>query len=206
MKIAVIGAGNVGKALGFGWANKGHQINFGVRESDNKKFHELIRSNVSVTSVENAVAFAEVIVFTTPYAAVSTIAKEIGTFGEKILIDATNPINADFSGLLPLKTSASEELAEISGSKFVVKCFNTVGFNIMENPAFGDSAATMLYCGDDTEAKNKVHQLASDIGFSPIDAGPLLQSRWLEAFAWLWISMAMKFRQGREIAFILNKR
>jgi predicted dinucleotide-binding enzyme len=87
-----------------------------------------------------------------------------------------------------------------------VKCFNTVGFNIMENPDLAGRKASMLYCGDDPEAKDTAKQLASDIGFDPVDAGPLNQASLLEHMSWLWVTMAMKYGHGREMAFILAKR
>jgi predicted dinucleotide-binding enzyme len=59
----------------------------------------------------------------------------------------------------------------------------------------------MFYCGDDTVAKNTVKPLAEILGFDPVDAGPLSQSRVLEPFALLWISLAVLHGQGREIAF-----
>ena len=55
----------------------------------------------------------------------------------------------------------------------MVKILNTVGFNIMNNPQFGRDQALMFYCGDDAEAKRIAFQLATELGFDPIDAGPL---------------------------------
>jgi predicted dinucleotide-binding enzyme len=103
-------------------------------------------------------------------------------------------------------SSVSEEIAHLTGSKKVVKCFNTVGFNVMANPNFNGQKASMLYCGDDEVAKDIVDKLAADIGFGPVDAGPLIQAKELENLAWLWISMAIKYGHGRNMAFILNKR
>ena len=76
----------------------------------------------------------------------------------------------------------------------------------MADPSFPDGPASMLIAGNDAEAKAVVETMARDIGFDPVDAGPLDQSRLLEAMAWLWITMAMKYGQGREIAFRLMHR
>lgn len=195
MRIAVIGKGNVGGTLGKRWLQAGHQVVFGSRSP--KESDELL--------VADAVATAEVVVLAVPYSGLVETARSLD-LGDKVLIDCTNPITPDFSGVSAAGGSAAEELAKQTGSNRVVKCFNTVGFNIMAKPDFGGRGATMLYCGDDPEAKDTAAQLATDIGFSPIDAGPLLQARWLESLAWLWISMALKFGHGTETAFFYEKR
>ncbi|MBS1716857.1 MAG: NADPH-dependent F420 reductase [Armatimonadetes bacterium] len=198
-KIAIIGNGNVGGTLGKRWTEAGHEVVFGVRDPGQST------GSVNIASVEEAVAGSEIVVFATPYSALAPLAASLEV-GARTLIDCTNPINADFSGLLPIATSAAEELAAATGSKKVVKAFNTIGFNIMENPNFNGHPATLLICGDDQEAKKTVRQLAEDIGFAAEDAGPLLQAKWLESLAWLWISMAAKFGYGRDIVFNLAKR
>jgi predicted dinucleotide-binding enzyme len=101
-------------------------------------------------------------------------------------------------------TSGAEQVASWAPGAHVVKAFNTVGFNIMENPNFGNARPVLFYCGDHADAKQTVHQLIADLGFDAQDAGPLKQARLLEPFAMLWISLAMK--GGREIAFQLLKR
>jgi predicted dinucleotide-binding enzyme len=88
----------------------------------------------------------------------------------------------------------------------VVKAFNTVGSNIMENSAFGADKPVLFFCGDDAGAKGRVKQLADELGFEGVDAGPLTQARLLEPFALLWISLALKQGLGREIAFKLLRR
>jgi predicted dinucleotide-binding enzyme len=93
----------------------------------------------------------------------------------------------------------------LGGAK-VVKAFNTVGFNIMANPAFGADRPVMFYCGDDAAAKQTVRPLVEQLGFEAVDAGPLSQARVLEPFALLWISLAYAQGQGRDIAFKLLRR
>ena len=88
----------------------------------------------------------------------------------------------------------------------VVKAFNTVGANIMANPSFGADRPALFYCGDDATAKQTTKQLAEAIGFEALDAGPLTQARLLEPFALLWISLALKYGYGRDIAFKLLLR
>jgi hypothetical protein len=76
----------------------------------------------------------------------------------------------------------------------------------MADPVFPGGPATLLVAGDDAQAKNLVLSLGGQIGLEPMDAGPLTQARWLESLAWLWISMAVKFGAGRNIAFRVLRR
>jgi predicted dinucleotide-binding enzyme len=93
----------------------------------------------------------------------------------------------------------------VRGAK-VVKAFKTVGSNIMENPAFGNERPVLFFCGDDAGAMGKVKQLAGELGFEAVDAGPLTQARVLEPFALLWISLAFNGGLGHEFAFKLLRR
>ena len=123
------------------------------------------------------------------------------------MIDATNPVLADLSGLtLGTTVSAGEQVQQWASGAKVVKAFNTIGSNILADARFGSERALLAYCGDDAEAKHIVRQLAEELGFDPLDAGPLTQTRLLEPFALLWISLAYKAGQGRDIAFKFLRR
>jgi len=123
------------------------------------------------------------------------------------LIDATNPILPRLAGLeFANTTSGAEQVAGWATGARVVKAFNTVGFNVMEEPDFGGKAATLFYCGDDAEAKQVAKQLARELGFSAEDRGPLTRARVLKPFAMLWITLAMVQGYGREIGFSLLRR
>lgn len=198
MKLAILGAGNVGSTLGQAWSKVGHKVFYGVKNP---------KTGTAEMQVENAVSNAEIVVLSVPWHAVPTVLEKKELFREKIVIDCTNPINADFSGLtLGHNDSGGETVSRLVPQAKVVKAFNTCGFNVMANPLFGNIPAAMFVASDDTKAKEIVLKLAKEIGFDPVDAGPILQSRYLEATAWLWISMALKYGQGREIAFSLLHR
>jgi 8-hydroxy-5-deazaflavin:NADPH oxidoreductase len=87
-----------------------------------------------------------------------------------------------------------------------VKIFNSTGAGNMADPHYGGDRATMLYCGDDAEAKKVAAQLAADLGFEPVDAGALSAAYLLEHAAMLWIHLAYGAGLGRNIAFKLMKR
>ena len=208
MRIGVIGAGSVGGTLGRGWARTGHEVTFGVRNVADPKTAELLKDTTAkAASVAEAAAFGEVVVFATPWEATQEAVKSAGDLGGKIVFDCTNPLAPQLSGLTHgFETSAGEMVASWASGAKVVKIFNTTGANNMAKPDFNGVAATMFYCGDAADAKGVAAQLASDLGFDPVDAGNLEQARLLEPLALLWIRLAYVQKQGRDIAFKLMKR
>jgi predicted dinucleotide-binding enzyme len=197
MNISIIGKGNVGGALGSGWERAGHTVLYGVRSPSSSNERE----------IEQAVEESNTIVLAVPWSVVPSLLANPTAFKGKLVIDCTNPIAKDFSGLSIGHTdSGGETVARLLPEATVVKAFNTCGFNIMENPHFGSATASLFIAGDDGRSKEIVSQLATDLGFIPVDAGPLAQARYTEALAWLWISMALKYGFGREIAFGILRR
>lgn len=210
MHIGIIGSGNVGGALGTRWAQAGHQVVFGSRNPGSDEMRRLVAgagASARAASSQEAVAAAEVVLLSTPWPATQAVVQGLGDLSGKILIDATNPLKPDLSGLvIGAATSAGEQVAGWARGAKVVKAFNTVGYNIMANSAFGADRPVMFYCGDDAAAKQTVKPLVEQLGFEAVDAGPLRQARLLEPFALLWISLAYMAGQGREIAFKLLRR
>lgn len=207
MKIGIIGAGNVGGALGRGWVRAGHAVTFGVRDAADPKVAKLREAGARAASVAEAAKGAEVVVLATPWEATEDAMREAGDLAGKIVFDCTNPLLPQLAGLAHGDdTSGAEMVAGWATGARVVKVFNTTGANNMANPDFHGMAATMFYCGDDGEAKAAAHRLAADLGFDPVDAGALDQARLLEPLALLWIRLAYVQKQGRDIAFKLMKR
>jgi 8-hydroxy-5-deazaflavin:NADPH oxidoreductase len=210
MKIGIIGIGNVGAALGKGWAKKGHQVVFGVRNASDPKVAAAVKevgNNARAASVPEVAGFGEVVVLATPWPAAQDAIRSAGNLSGKILFDCTNPLKADLSGLdVGFTTSAAEQVQSWAQGARVVKIFNTTGSNNMENPRYPEAPATMFYCGDDPQAKSAAKTLAIDLGFDPVDAGPLRIARLLEPLAMLWIHLAFAQNLGREFAFRLMRR
>ncbi len=209
MKIAIIGAGNVGGALGRSWAKAGHTIIFGVRNPAGGKTKPPIAEIGSAATsvvVPDAVRSAEVIVLATPWEAVPDVINAMGDVRGKIIIDCTNPLFLNSEGSLSLSlgssTSGAEEIARLATGARVAKAFNTYGFeNFADSsyPGYGELKPVMFYCSDDDEAKEIVEKLAKDLGFEPVETGGLGMARSLEPLALLWIRLAM--RRGRNPNF-----
>ncbi len=205
MRIGIIGSGQVGGTLGKRWAKGGHTVAFSSRNPASDEMKKLVAeagSTASAGSVDDIAANSEVLLLATPWKAAREAIKAAGDLTGKILIDATNPLLPDLSGLeVGCATSGGELVAEWASGARVVKAFNSVGCNVMANPKLGGQRALLFYCGDDGEAKSIVGGLATELGFDARDAGPIQQARLLEPFGLLWISLALSQGYGREFAF-----
>jgi predicted dinucleotide-binding enzyme len=211
MRIAIIGTGNVGGALGRTWADHGHEIVFGVR--DPKHPQPLVDeiAGARAVSVADAATSAETVVLALPWEATKDAISSAGNLAGKTVIDCTNPIKLGMDGLrgglvLGLTTSAAESVAQWAAGARVVKAFNTIGAGNFATPQFGSQAATMFICGDDADAKQRVAQLATEMGFDVVDAGNLAIARLLEPLGMFWIHLALLRGLGTDIAFKLLRR
>ncbi len=210
MRIAVIGAGNVGTTLGSGWAVAGHQVAYGVRDTSRAAPH----AGATMRSVADAVRESDVVVLATSWAAVPAALEAAGDFGGKPLLDVTNPIDTAARGAIGSgftlthghDGSGAEVVASLAKNARVVKAFNCTGLENMQNPRYGENRAVMPVAGDDAGARDLAVKLAADLGFDPVALDSLRHARELEPLAMLWISLAMPWGHGRDIAFGLAKR
>ena len=207
MKIGIVGSGNVGATLGRRFAQLGHSVAFGTRRPESAEMAELARLPHSrVVSQAEAAQASEIIVLATPWPATREAVQGLGNLAGKILLDCTNPLRPSLDGLeVGNNSSGGEMVAQWAAGARVVKIFNSIGSNVMQNPDFNGQPATLFYCGDDAAAKDTARNLAAALGFDPVDAGPLRQARVLEALALLWVSLAYS-GLGRDIAFRLVRR
>ncbi len=212
MRIAIIGAGNVGGTLGARWAQKGHQIVFGVKNPDDERTRALVAKvpGTRAALVADAAAGSEVVVLAVPWEAAHEAVRAAGPVTGKIVVDATNPValGAGISRGLQIghTTSGAEEVARWATGARVVKAFNTTGWPNMADPSYGGQKAAMFICGDDEAAKKAVAGLAADLGFEVVDAGVLTIARLLEPVAMLWIHLAFARGWGTNFAYGILRR
>jgi NADPH-dependent F420 reductase len=208
MKIAILGSGNVGAVLGRRWHEAGHEVTFGSRDPQSPRTRATVApAGGRATGVAAAAVAAEVAVLAVPWAAVRQTLAAAGPLEGKVLLDCTNPLGPGLEGLeVGPATSGGEEVARLAPAARVVKIFNTTGAGNMADPRYGGQAVSMLHAGDDEAAKRTAARLARDLGFEPIDAGPLRAARLLESLALLWITLAYRRGLGADFALQVLRR
>jgi predicted dinucleotide-binding enzyme len=131
----------------------------------------------------------DIVILAVPNASAVPVVAQYGkALAGKVIIDITNPVNADATGLVtPDGTSAAQEIAQAApASAHVVKAFNTVFGHVL---APGRSL-DVFFAGDDARAKASVSAFIESLGLRPLDAGGLEMARWLEGAGLLMISLA----------------
>lgn len=202
--IAVIGTGNVGNALGSSAVKGGYEVVFASTHPEQAAEVAAAAGATSAATPREAAAQADIVVLAVPYAALPAVAAEIAPVVDgKIIIDPSNPLKPDYSGLALSDSSGAEELARLLPSSRVVKAFNTVFAGNTAHPDALGYQLDSLFATDDEAAKDAVCGLSSSIGFRPIHVGPLAASRELEAMAWLNIRLQMISNGNWNTAFAL---
>jgi NADPH-dependent F420 reductase len=186
MKIGIIGAGNVGRALATASVRAGHTVTITSAEPGEA---EGVASDVRATAVRSnreAAAAADVIILAVPFSAVESIVSEAGShFDGKALIDVTNRFTAE-----DLRSPSNAELIQqMAPNAGVVKAFNTIFASHQADPVVDGIQLDGFVAGDATGAKQKVLDLVKSLGFRPVDCGPLAMARALEGMGTLNISL-----------------
>lgn len=204
MRIAIVGTGHIGGRLADLLLSGPHEIVLGVR--DQAAIEECKRRHPGATVQVAAAAMdgSDAIVLAVPWPAVEEVLKHVRSLAGKVLIETTNPLLPDLSGLVDTGgVSVAETIQQWKPEARVVKAFNTLGAEYLGNGQVGGSVADGFYCGDDTEAKAIAAELIAQAGLQPQDVGPLRNARYLEAIAMLWIDMAVNQRRAGRFAFRL---
>jgi predicted dinucleotide-binding enzyme len=192
LKIAIIGKGNVGTALAKGLGKAGYEIKFGHRDPKEP--------------VSEAAKWGEVLILAVPYENADDATEEIKPYSDgKTVIDVMNAVSDDIGLGISCTTSTAEETQKKLPKAHVVKALNTVFATNQSTGKADGEQLTAFYAGDDAGAKETVAQLTRDIGFDPVDCGPLKSARYLEAMGVLIINLAFKYHLGNKMGFKLVK-
>jgi predicted dinucleotide-binding enzyme len=187
MKIAVLGAGNIGGSLARHWGKAGHQIALGVRDTSKPEVQGLISeigNNARATSIADAVADADAVLFAVPGAAVAETAAPIGkALSGKIVIDATN--NRGGSGF-----NNVDKITAAAPDAIVYRAFNTYGFENLHEPGYHGEKADIFYAGPDGQPQATIDQLVTDAGHRPIRLGGIDQVGVVDSIVLLWFGLA----------------
>ena len=209
-KIGILGTGNVGAAIGKRLLHAGYSVVFGSRKEPSESVKTLVSiysDCCATTTIAAAAGNATLIILAAPWNAVRQVIDAAGSLKGKTLVDCTNPLTERFDGLtLGFDTSAAEQIATWAEGAHVVKAFNTVSVATMENPDYDGQKATLFYCGDDPAAMKDVERLIHAVGLEPIAAGPLINARYLEPLAMLYIYLAVHQRMGGNTALKMMSR
>jgi len=183
MKIAVIGAGNIGRTLGGKWVTAGHEVVYGVRSP----------SAPGTAAIADAVAGAGVVLLAIPGAAAKDVLASLGAaLAGKVVIDATNDIQG--AG----KLHALDELAD---GAHPVRAFNTLGWENYAEPVFDSVKADLFYAAEEGHAKDVADRLISDIGLEPVWLGGVDAFDVVDSLTRLWFQLAFQRKLGRRLAF-----
>jgi len=188
MKVAIIGAGNVGRALASSISRAGHEVTITARHPQHAQQVADQIGGRAAPSPADAVGQADVVVLAVPFVgAAADVAGQIkDRVAGKTIIDVTNPLKPDYSGLATETRSAAEEIQDKLPEARVVKAFNTIFAANQANPTPDVDA---FVAADDAEAKSQVIDLARSVGFTPLDVGPLASARYLEGMAYINIGL-----------------
>jgi predicted dinucleotide-binding enzyme len=203
MNILLLGAGNMGSALAQQFSRAGHQVQVAATSFDKAAAVAARIPGTTAVAAAGSAAANDVIVVATPFEQAVSALQAAGPVDGKVVIDITNPLTADYSGLsIGHDTSAAEEIAKALPKAEVVKAFNTLFAQVIAGGASFDKGqtATAYVASDSERAKATATALIESIGFQPVDAGPLKNERYLEPLAGLNIYFGFGAGQGTSIA------
>jgi predicted dinucleotide-binding enzyme len=207
MNIGILGSGLMGGKLGTLFTQAGHEVTFSYSRSQ-EKLQGLARDaggRARVGTPRDAAQQADVLLLAVHWSRIEDVLKQAGHLVGKLIVSCSLPMNADDTELVVAHTSSgAEELTRRVPDARVVAAFNTVPsevlFGVFERR--GKTARpSLVYCGDDAKGKETAARLISDVGFDPVDAGPLRIARYMEPFGLLVAQLAYEGKGGPELAY-----
>ncbi len=187
MNIAIIGSGNVGRALAASFTRAGHRVQITAQHPEKSEAVAVETGASSAESNAGAVAGADVVVLAIPFASAEAVAAEIrGAVAGKPVVDVSNRMAYGPNGpSIDNGPSNAERLAAWLPEASVVKALNTVFSSNQDDPEVDGIQLDGFVAADDATAKAVVLGLVESIGLRPIDAGPLDRAQQLEQLAFL---------------------
>jgi 8-hydroxy-5-deazaflavin:NADPH oxidoreductase len=207
MRVGILGSGLMGGKLGTIFARAGHEVVFSYARRK-EKLEKLAREagrNARAGTPAEAVKDADAVVLAVHWSRIDDVLNQAGDVTGKVLLTCSLPMNTEDTGLVVAHTSSgAEALAEKVPSAQVVAAFQTIPSEVLfdvferrDNP----TRPSLVYCGDDESGKAVAADLIRDVGFDPVDAGPLRIARYTEPFALLVAQLAYEGEEGPELAY-----
>lgn len=212
MRIGILGSGLMGGKLGTILARAGHDVVFSYSRSERrlKRLAREARGRARAGTPREAAVNADAVLLAVHWSRLTDVLKQAGDLSSKVIITCSLPMNADDTKLAIAHTSSgAEALAKRVRKADVVSAFGTVPSEVLFD-VFGAKRRTrrrpsLLYCGDDRDAKRVAARLIRDVGFDPVDAGPLRVARYLEPFTLAIAQLAYEGDEGPEIAYRIER-
>jgi len=211
MRIGILGSGLMGGKLGTIFARAGHEVIFSYARSEQKlnKLARDAKGKAKAGTPGDAARQADAVLLAVHWSRMDDVLMQAGDLSGKVVVSCSLPMNADDTALVVAHTSSgAEELAKKMPQARFVSAFNTVPSEVL----FGVYAAkrkarrsrfgpSLVYCGEDPKGKKVAVELIRDVGFDPVDAGPLRIARYTEPFALLVAQLAYEGKGGPELAY-----
>src|ERR1041385_2684799 len=211
MRIGILGSGLMGGKLGTIWARAGHEVVFSYAQSEQKlkRLAREAQGNARAATPGEAAREADALLLAVHWSRIDDVLKLAGDVSGKVVVSCSLPMNADNTDLVVAHTSSgAEQLAKRVPKARVVSAFNTVPSEVL----FGVFEARrkagrpgLLYCGDDKRGKAVAAELIRDVGFDPVEAGPLRIAGYTEPFALLVAQLAYEGKGGPELAYRFSR-
>lgn len=199
LSIVVLGAGNIGRALGGKWRAAGHHVQFGVHDPGGQNA-QIVRAElgdqVGIGTIEDILRTnPDVVLIALPGKVVESIVQEYAAqLNGRIIIDAANRVGEDsMHNLAPFQQHAPQSP--------LYRAFNSLGWENFADPVFDGVQADLFYCGPDGEARPIVELLISAVGLRPVYLGGSEQMGLLDAIASLWFALVFGQKKSRHLAF-----
>jgi len=202
MRVGILGSGLMGSKLGTLFARAGHDVVFSYARTK-KKLEDLARQaghKALAGTPSDAARDADALLLAVHWSRVDDVLKQAGDVSGKVIVTCSLPMSKDDAALVVgLTSSGAEELAKKVREARVVSAFSTIPSEVLFTKK--KPLPSLVYCGDDADAKGVVAQLVRDVGFEPVDAGPLRMARYTEPFSLLVAQLAYEGQKGPEVAY-----
>jgi 8-hydroxy-5-deazaflavin:NADPH oxidoreductase len=208
MRVGILGSGLMGGKLGTLFARAGHDVVFSYARSEQKlkKLARDAKGNARAGTPAEAARDADAVLLAVHWSRMNDVLRQAGDLSSTVVVTCSLPMNADDTDLVVAhNSSGAEVLARKVRGALVVSAFNTVPSEVLFGAfeARGSAAPrpSLVYCGDKPSGKRLAARLIRDVGFDPVDAGPLRLARYTEPFALLIARLAYEGKGGPALAY-----
>ena len=207
MRIGILGSGLMGGKLGTVFARAGHEVVFSYARSRQTltRLARATKGRARAGTPADAARDADALLLAVHWSRIDDVLKQAGDVSGKVIVSCSLPMNHDDTKLVVAHTSSGAEvLARKVRRAHVVAAFSTVPsevlFDVFAAPR-KTRRPSLAYCGEDEDAKEVAAGLIRDVGFDPVDAGPLRIARYIEPFSLLVAQLAYEGKGGPELAY-----